>query len=92
MMHLYVMRGLPWDPRALISDDALKDLRQKPLAIQEDAIAGGDSDADSDIPVPPVEAVDALMPQEPGPPSSYGRTTFVSCSCRNPSSSTRADP
>ena len=66
-MHLYVMRGLPWEPRALIADDSLKELKQKVVAIREDAIAGGDSDADSDLPVPPVEVINEMVPLTPKP-------------------------
>ena len=67
MMHLYVMRGLPWEPRALIADDSLKELKQKVVAIREDAIAGGDSDADSDLPVPPMEVINQMVPLTPKP-------------------------
>ena len=46
--------------KALTADNALKDLKQKQAIVRKDAIAGGDSDAHSDIPVPLVEAINAI--------------------------------
>ena len=64
VMLLYTMRGLPWDPRALVADDALKELRQQQTIVVEDALQGGNSSDDEPV-VPPVEAVNAMLPHEP---------------------------
>ena len=64
VMLLYTMRGLPWDPRALVADDALKELRQQQTIVVEDALQGGNSSDDEPV-VPPVEAVNAMIPHEP---------------------------